>query len=432
VTAQTTARLGAVPSGPQRAVTGVRLRLVVVNQYFPPDEAATAQMLGDLVAMAGGSGISCRVVSSDRSYRDGNVRFPRHETWRGARVTRVPATAFDRSSKAGRVVNWLSFLGGAAARLFAGGRPDVVVGMSTPALLGALAVALGRIRGFRSAYWAMDVYPDLAFELDVMAHDGIPGRLFSAISRWTLRSADVVIALGETMADRLQGLGARNVVTVHNWADGEAIRPKPAGESRRRRECGWERKFVVLYSGNLGLAHEFETVLAAAELLQEEKDILLAFVGDGPRRTEVESQLLSRGLTNVQFHAPVPRQKLCDALAAGDAHLVTLRPRMPGLLVPSKIYGILAAGRPTLYVGPKEGEVFDILTRGDCGLSVENGDAKGLAEAIRRLRRERATAEGMGRRAREMFEREFTMEGQTKKLLAALTDLVAEKESAGR
>ena len=127
----------------------------------------------------------------------------------------------------------------------------------------------------------------------------------------------------------------------------------------------------------------------------------------------------------MEFHPPVPREILGDALASGAVHLVTLRPGMPGLLVPSKIYGILAAGRPALYVGPKEGEVFDVVRQGDCGRCVENGNARGLAEEVLRLRRDAAAADGMGRRARELFEREFTMEGQTTKILAALTDLVA-------
>jgi colanic acid biosynthesis glycosyl transferase WcaI len=403
------------------------MRLVFLNQYAFPDEAATAQMLGDLVAAALRSGASCRVIASDRSYRDWKVRYPRCETLKGAEVTRAPATAFDRSSKAGRLVNWASFLSGAILRLLGGSRPDVIVGMSTPALLGAVAVVGGRLRGARSAYWAMDVYPDLAFELGLMAPNGFPGRLFAAISRWTLRSADVVIALGETMTERLTELGARNVVTVQNWADGEAIQPLLPEESTYRREYGWDGKFVVLYSGNLGLAHEFETVLGAADLLRDERDVLFGFVGSGPRRAEIDSEVLRRGLTNVEFHPPVSREKLGNALAAGDVHLVTLRPRMPGLLVPSKIYGILAASRPTLYVGPKEGEVFDIVTRGGCGLCVENGDAEGLADAVRRLRRDRTSAGEMGRCARQLFEREFTMEGQTKKLLAALTDLVTDR-----
>jgi glycosyltransferase involved in cell wall biosynthesis len=146
---------------------------------------------------------------------------------------------------------------------------------------------------------------------------------------------------------------------------------------------------------------------------------------------EVESEMVRRRLTNVEIYPPMPREKLGDALAAGDVHLVTLRPRMPGLLVPSKIYGILAAGRPALYVGPEVGEVFDIVARGDCGMCVENGDAEGLAEAVRRLRKDRALADGMGPRARKLFDREFTMEGQTAKLLAALKNVVAEEGATG-
>jgi glycosyltransferase involved in cell wall biosynthesis len=406
-------------------------RLLFANQYAWPDAAATAQLMSDVVEKASAQGVQCRVVASDRGYSDRSVRYPRDETRGLARYQRAPSTAFGREGVIGRVTDYMTFLAGAAWLLLRGVRPDLIVGMSTPPILGALAVAAAGIRGARSAYWAMDVYPDLAFELGAMRPYSVPGRAFAALSRWTLRSADVVIALGETMAGRLRALGARNVVTVHNWADGEAIRPIHPEESEYRRVRGWGGKFVVLYSGNLGLAHEFETVLGAAELLREEEEVLFAFVGDGPRRAEVESEGRSRGLRNLEFHPPVPREKLGDALAAGDAHLVTLRPRMPGLLVPSKIYGILAAGRPSLYVGPKEGEVFDIVTRGDCGLCVENGDAEGLAEAVRRLRRDCASEDGMGRRARDLFDREFTMEGQTKKLLAALTDLMVDKRAAG-
>ncbi|HQR65934.1 MAG TPA: glycosyltransferase family 4 protein [Thermoanaerobaculia bacterium] len=405
--------------------------MVFANQYFLPDEAATSQMLTDLVFTAVRAGHACRVVASDRSYRDGSVRYPRRDSLEGIEIRRVPTTAFSRASAPGRLANWFSFLGGASVTLLRGERPDVIVGMSTPALLGTLAVAVGRLRGARSAYWAMDVYPDLAFELGALRRGGIAGRVFAFLSRWTLRSADVVIALGETMETRLKEAGARNVVAVHNWADGEAIRPMPSSESHFRRAYGWDGKFVVLYSGNLGLAHEFDTLVGAAAILRDETDLLIAVVGDGPRKAELERAVRDRNLQIVRFHPAVSRSTLGHLLAAGDSHIVTLRPRMPGLLVPSKIYGILAAGRPALYVGPKEGEVFNIVTRADCGVCIENGDSRGLADAIRRLRDDGVVAREMGRRARELFDREFTREGQTKKLLATLTNLAAGSAAAG-
>jgi len=279
------------------------------------------------------------------------------------------------------------------------------------------------LRGFAGAltaipwdvvYWTMDVFPDAAFELSVLRRQSLAGRLFAAVSRWALGSADTVVALGETMGGRLKALGARNIATIPNWADGEAVRPMPAESSRYRCERRWTGKFVVLYSGNLGLAHEFESALGAAERLQTSTDIVLAFVGVGPRLAEVVSEVRRRGLSNVEFHPPVPREELGDSLAAGDLHLVTLRRGMPGLLVPSKIYGILAAGRPTLYVGPAEGEVFEIVSRGACGSWVDNAaDPEELTNVILAYRGDAERRAREGFHARQLFEARFTKQRST-------------------
>lgn len=392
-----------------------------VNQYAFPDEAATAQMLADLVDTCREAGVECQVVCSDRSYAEPMRRYPREEALDGVRYSRAAATGFGRSSRLGRVLDYATFLAGALGRLLSGPRPSVIVGMSTPPILGAVAVAAARVRKTTSAYWAMDVYPDLAFELGALREGSLSGCVFGAISRWTLRNADLVIALGETMAERLTAAGAKRVEVIHNWADGGAIRPTAAEESGWRRARGWEGRLSVVYSGNMGLAHEFETILDAASQLADE--VWVGFVGGGPRRTEVEKGAARRGLSNVEFHPPVPREGLGDLLAAGDVHLVTLRPGMPGLLVPSKLYGILAAGRPVVYVGPAEGEAYEIVSRSGCGTCVANGDVMGLSEALRRYRRDPLLRAKEGGCARRAFESSFTKEGQTARIVAFLTTL---------
>ena len=314
------------------------------------------------------------------------------------------------------MADYATFLLGAARGLLSGPKPDVIVGMSTPPILGALAVAVARLRGCRSAYWAMDVYPDLAFELGAMGRGSLAGRSFGAVSRWTLRRADLVVALGETMAARLTALGARNAVAVHNWADGEAIRPAaPASRDR----------LVVLYSGNLGLAHEFGTLLSAAEKLRKDA-VTFVFQGGGPRLAEVKEEAARCGLLNVEFRPAAPRERLGESLAEGDVHVVTLRPGMPGLLVPSKIYGILAAGRPVLYVGPFEGEVFDIISRAECGDCVAPGDVAGAVAALRRWVDDAPARREAGMAGRVLFERSFTRAGQCGRL-AALLEAVARR-----
>ena len=173
---------------------------------------------------------------------------------------------------------------------------------------------------------------------------------------------------------------------------------------------GWEDRFVILYSGNLGLAHEFDTVLGAAELLRDEQRFLFAFVGEGPRLAQVRQEAARRGLPNVEFRPHVRREDLGQSLTSGDVHLVTLREGVAGLLVSSKIYGILAAGRPTLYVGPQEGEIPRILREGSCGTCLRVGDSAGLAAAIRRYDAEQTYRMDQGRRARQSFDTRFTQE----------------------
>jgi glycosyltransferase involved in cell wall biosynthesis len=222
--------------------------------------------------------------------------------------------------------------------------------------------------------------------------------------------SDVVVALGESMAEELTRAGARAVEVIHNWADGEAIRPRPVERHPLRASWGWDGRFVVLYSGNLGLAHEFETLLGAAERLRQEPGVLFAFIGDGPRRPEVEERARRRGLGNVEFRPYVRREELGLSLTAGDVHLITLRSGMEGLLVPSKVYGILAAGRPSLYVGPGRGEIAAILDQGGCGRRVAEGDVAGLVHEIRAYAAEPARREIEGQRARRLFDERFTRE----------------------
>jgi glycosyltransferase involved in cell wall biosynthesis len=386
------------------------MHVVLLNQYYAPAEAATAQFLTDLGQHLAHVGHRVSVVCSRRSYPDPSLVYPAQETIDGVSVSRTWTTGFGRGSRLGRMTDYLGFMVGASRVLALQRDADVVVSLTTPPLVATLGLAAARLRGARSLYWVMDIYPELAFELGMLSRRSPAGRLLAGIADFTLRRADGVIALGETMARRLRAAGAPNVTVVHNWADGDAIRPCPTEGHALRDEWRWRDRFVVLYSGNLGMVHEFDTVLGAAELLRDEERVLFAFVGDGPRRAYVEREVGRRGLGNVEFRPHVARDALGQSLTAGDAHLVTLRESVAGLVVPSKIYGILAAGRPTLYVGPEQGEVDAILRDGDCGVRVGVGDSVALADEIRRYLRDEARRSDEGRRARKMFEGRFRRE----------------------
>jgi glycosyltransferase involved in cell wall biosynthesis len=308
------------------------------------------------------------------------------------------------------MLDYLTFLGGASARLLFLGKLDVVIALTTPPLLALPALIAARARGARMLYWVMDVYPDLAFELGVLRSTSLTGKALQWFSRFVLRGADEVIALGESMARKLRTSGARRVSVVHNWSDGDAIRPCPTEQHRLRKAWGWDGRFVALYSGNMGLAHEFDTILGAAQVLLDDPRIVVAFVGDGPKKRELESAVAQRGLRNVHFRPFVEQDELAWGLTSGDVHLVSLNQRMVGLLVPSKIYGILAAGRPPIYIGPRHGEIYEIIETGKCGVCVSLGDSQGLAREIRAYASDSRRRLDEGRRARELFDRRFTKE----------------------
>ncbi len=398
------------------------MKVALLNQYYAPAEAPTARLLADLACALAREGHDVTVLCSRRSYVDPSQTYPPRQQLDGVEVRRVRSTGFGRSGRVGRLLDYLSFLISAGLRLIATGKQDVVVSMTTPPMLALVAVVAARLRGARCVNWVMDIYPDVAFELGVLRRDSLAGRLFARASEFTLRRADVVVALGETMAERLAASGARRVAVVHNWADGEAIRPRSIVAHPFRRDWGWEDKFVVLHSGNMGLAHEFETVIGAAELLRDDDTVLFAFIGGGPRKEEVEAEVVRRGLGNVCFRPYVPSTELGRGLTSGDVHLVTLRGRMPGLLVPSKLYGILAAGRPAIYVGPDDGEVPRILREGACGACVAEGDAQGLADAVIEYKGNAERRAEHGMRARRLFDERFSRDRGLRKLIRAIVD----------
>jgi len=386
------------------------VHVVLLNQYYAPAEAATAQILEDLARHLVHEGHRVSVVCSRRSYPDPSTVYPARETLEGVSVLRTWTTGFGRVSRLGRMLDYLVFMLGACRSLVLLGDVDVVVSLTTPPFVSLVGLAAARLRGARAVQWIMDIYPDLAFELGVLRRGSVLGRVLFRLSRFALSHADAVIALGRNMERRLRAAGAPNLTVVHNWADGEAIRPRREAGARLREEWGWTDRFVLLYSGNLGLAHEFDTLLDAAEMLRTEPRVLFAFVGEGPQRTRLEREVTRRGLSNVELRPHLPRRRLGESLPAGDAHLVTLLDRVAGLVVPSKIYGILAAGRPTVFVGPEASEVDEILREGACGVRVAVGDAEGLARAIRAYATDESRCHADGDRARALFDRRFTRE----------------------
>jgi glycosyltransferase involved in cell wall biosynthesis len=382
------------------------VKVLLLNQYFHPDLAPTAQLSSDLAVSLAARGHEVRAIASARPYA-GNGWRPLVEEHRGVRIARVPATALGRAGRAARLVDYASFLGAAGLPLIAGPRPDVVIALSTPPLVAALGLATRRLCGARLIYWVMDVYPEVALKLGAIHPGTAAARASAALARTLYQRADAIVALDDAMRARLIAAGAppERVHVIDNWAP-DSLTPLPRVNHPLRRRLGLGDRFTIGYSGNMGLGHDFATLGEAMRLLADD-DFHWLFVGDGPRRRELEERARASGAPHVIFLDYLPPKELPLGLTAADAHLITLEPGLAGLLAPSKLYGVLAAGRPVVWVGPDEGRVPELVREHRVGVAAANGDGAALADGLRRLREYPAAREEMGRRARALHESRF-------------------------
>lgn len=385
-------------------------RVVFVNRYFHPDHSATSQLLGDLAFDLAARGRDVAVVTSRQLYDDPLAMLAARETVMGVAVRRVRSTRFGRASLVGRVLDYASFYPAAALALWGlVGRGDIVVAKTDPPLVSVLAAVVAGVRGARLVNWLQDLYPEVPEALGVPLVRGPVAWVLRAMRDASLRAAAVNVVLGEIMAERVRsrGVSRQRIRTIPNWADGRAIAPLPCAGHPLRAAWGLADRFVVGYAGNLGRAHDADTVLGAARLLREDRSIAFLFVGGGKGREPLEQAVAGEGLANFVFRPYQARAELGLALTVADVHLVTLRPELEGLIVPSKLYGAMAAGRAIVFVGDPDGEVARLVRAHECGVVARAGDAEALATAIRALRDDPALGERLGANARGAFERRF-------------------------
>ncbi|MEK7438435.1 MAG: glycosyltransferase family 4 protein, partial [Pseudomonadota bacterium] len=383
------------------------MRVIFTNRYFYPDHSATSQMLSDLAFFLAGAGHEVGVVTSRQRYDDAAAGLPPHERIDGVEVHRVRTARFGRDKLVGRALDYATFYLAAGWKLWRLTRAgDVLVAKTDPPLISVVAAIVARVRGARLVNWVQDVFPEVADALGVRALNGPQAEVLRWMRNRAFGSAAANVVLGARMAEvvgRAGGLPERTRV-IPNWADMEAIRPVAAADNPLRREWGLDSKFVVCYSGNMGRVHEFDTILNAAQSLAGmAESMVFLFIGDGAQRRMLEDEVHRRGLVNVQFRPYQDRAGLSFSLGVGDVHLVSQRPEVEGYVFPSKLYGILAAGRPAVFVGDPEGEISQFVTREGIGAAVRQGDAAGLANQLLRLQSNAALREAMGARARTLL-----------------------------
>jgi colanic acid biosynthesis glycosyl transferase WcaI len=379
-----------------------------VNSYFYPDHAATSQILSDIAFHLADSGHSVEVVANRRSY-DGNATYPPSETVRGVKVTRLPSLGPSGRSMAARLGRYLGMYLGASWHILTRVRPgDIVVCKTDPPLLSIPLAVVARLRGAKLVNWLQDLYPEVAQSLGM----GLPGparALLTGLRNWSLNLAAANVAIGECMALLLrdQGVDEKKIVILNNFVDDQHILAL-SGPNPLREQWQLQGKFVLGYSGNLGRAHDIDTFIDMAGRLRDRDDIVFLFIGGGHFVDQLRERLSAQNITNVRFEGYQPREKLNLSLALPDAHWVSLLPEMEGLIVPSKIYGIMAAGRPMIAVCSPKGEMARMIDHAEIGIQVDPGNGSAFAEAVTRLADNQIECQRLGRNARVELDAQYS------------------------
>jgi len=385
-------------------------RLIFINRFFAPDHSATSQILSDLAFDLAGAGREVHLVASRQIYDDPKAALPERETINGVDVHRVASTGFGRAALLGRSIDYVSFYRSVGRCLTDLVRPgDIVVAKTDPPLIAIVARPIARRNGALLVNWLQDIYPETAVELGVPFMRGPVAASLAALRNATLREAVATVVVGDLMARKVETLSApaARIHVIANWCNDEEIVAR--ADNPLRHEWNLDDKFVLGYSGNLGRAHEFATVLAAAEQLRNEPRVAFLMIGGGKRFDELASAVQARGLSSAFRFVPYQARTLLSySLGAADVHWVSLDPRLEGLMVPSKFYGIAAAGKPIVVIGDPDGELGRLVQRNACGFAIAPGDSNALTATLRQLSNAPQTVSEMGMRARKMLDAHFT------------------------
>lgn len=386
-------------------------KIVFINRYFYPDISATSQMLTDLSVSLAREGRRVVVVSSRQSYQNPAEGLPANEMHKNVEIRRVWSSGFGRMNLAGRAIDYISFYVTSLWMLFRLVQPgDIVVAKTDPPLISIVACLVTRVRKAVLVNWIQDLFPEVASALGVVKRPLVLSPLMW-LRDLSLHAATENVVIGERMRDRLleHSVNPGAITVIPNWADGRVVRPVASSTNTLRTEWGLQDKFVVGYSGNMGRAHDYKTIIDAMRLLQGNDSVVFLFIGGGKARDGIEIELKKQGLRNYLFKSYQPRDVLSESLSVPDLHLVSLLPVLEGLIVPSKFYGICAAGRAVAFIGDTKGEIAGLIQRCECGFSSPPGAGGELAERITELQRNPGSAEAIGRNARHCFEQSYDL-----------------------
>jgi colanic acid biosynthesis glycosyl transferase WcaI len=385
------------------------MKIVIHTMYYLPDFGSAPVLMDELARTLAAAGHEVEVVTT--------LPRTRGEAFRGLFYSRrveggvvVKRLWTNRAAHPlARLLAWNIYTAGALLNLLTVRKGDILFLRTPPLQLGVPALFARVLRGARVLVNVQDIHPDLAIESGILKNPAAI-RLAKALEKWVYGLADRIVVISDGFARNLRAkaVPASKLAVLPNWVDAGFLRPGPKDNPVARR-CGLAGRFVVMYSGTISISSNraLEWALDAAALLAADRDIVFAVVGEGLKKGSLMARAAALGLVNTVFLPFVPYAELPDLLASSDVLLVPLDKDKSDLSVPSKLYTVLAAGRPVLGLASPGSEVATLLRENDCGVAALPDDPAGIAAAVRTLKDSPARRTELGRNARECVVRHF-------------------------
>ena len=388
---------------------GAKKTLTLFCQVFYPDEQSTAQLFADWTAGLAGRGWDIRVVCGFPPNSKCEM-LPAREKWKGVSIHRVGIRVDFKRSLALRAIHYAAYLLGSAMELLRDPERLALV-VTNPPFLPIWGSVFRKLRKGRYLIEIQDLYPEGLVELGLLRH-GMITRVWRGLNHWALSGAESIIVLGRDMKELLlnaYGLDPDKIRVISHWSPVEPACEIEPESTMLLRELGMEGNFVIQYSGNMGLWHDMDQIVSAADLVQHDRNIQFLLIGDGRRRGAAKGLAEEKHLNNISWLPPQPKTRLEDSLAACHASIISQRSGLEGLAVPCKLYGIMASGRAIIAAVPESSETAHVVLEEECGYLVRPGDAKALAQAIRDLADNPEKTKEMGLRGRRAYLGKYTL-----------------------
>jgi len=388
-------------------------RVLILCQLFYPELVSTGQTLTELCETLVDMGVDIEVVCGPPTYVDRESFILNYIEHNGIRISRVWGTRFPKLNIICRIVNQITFAISVFCRLVRDSSKRPILVLTNPPFLAMICSVLTIFKGRPYIYLIFDVYPETGIRLGILKEKGLVSILWEHCNKFMLRYASEIIVIGRCMRDimakKVDSEARKKIRIIHVWSDDKLIQAASSNENPFRKKWGLEGKLVVTYSGNMGRFHDMETIIEAAKMVAGQGDIVFLFIGEGHKKVKIQGLASKWGLKNCQFHTYVEREDLGLSLRCADIGLVSLLEGQEGLSVPSKAFGLMAAGLPVIGVMSNRSEIARIIVEEQCGVVTKPGDPEGLARAVLYLYNDRSRLAFMGRNGRDAINNKYNL-----------------------